>query len=83
MSSTLMISVSGMRGHVGTDLTPELVARHAAHHPPHRDISTATHAVFPSTAPSRAAPTRLASARARVTGPGNDEGPRSRAFEVS
>lgn len=30
MSHTLMISVSGMRGHVGTDLTPELVARHAA-----------------------------------------------------
>ncbi len=30
MSNTLMISVSGMRGHVGTDLTPELVARHAA-----------------------------------------------------
>ena len=30
MSSTLMISVSGMRGHVGTDLTPELVTRHAA-----------------------------------------------------
>jgi len=30
MSSTLMISVSGMRGIVGTDLTPELVARHAA-----------------------------------------------------
>lgn len=29
-SSTLMISVSGMRGIVGTDLTPELVARHAA-----------------------------------------------------
>ncbi len=29
-SPTLMISVSGMRGHVGTDLTPELVARHAA-----------------------------------------------------
>jgi phosphomannomutase len=25
-----MISVSGMRGHVGNDLTPELVARHAA-----------------------------------------------------
>ncbi|HEU4801367.1 MAG TPA: hypothetical protein VFS94_12145, partial [Gemmatimonadales bacterium] len=25
-----MISVSGMRGHVGKDLTPELVARHAA-----------------------------------------------------
>jgi phosphomannomutase len=25
-----MISVSGMRGHVGSDLTPELVARHAA-----------------------------------------------------
>ena len=25
-----MISVSGMRGHVGTDLTPEVVARHAA-----------------------------------------------------
>ncbi|MEO7985293.1 MAG: phosphoglucosamine mutase [Gemmatimonadales bacterium] len=25
-----MISVSGMRGHVGTDLTPELVARYAA-----------------------------------------------------
>ena len=30
MSDTLMISVSGMRGHVGTYLTPELVARHAA-----------------------------------------------------
>jgi phosphomannomutase len=30
MSDTLMISVSGMRGHVGTDLTPELVARHAS-----------------------------------------------------
>jgi phosphomannomutase len=29
-SPTLMISVSGMRGLVGTDLTPELVARHAA-----------------------------------------------------
>lgn len=29
-STTLMISVSGMRGLVGTDLTPELVARHAA-----------------------------------------------------
>ncbi|MFL5493893.1 MAG: phosphoglucosamine mutase [Gemmatimonadales bacterium] len=29
-SDTLMISVSGMRGHVGTDLTPELVTRHAA-----------------------------------------------------
>src|SRR3954451_18587344 len=25
-----MISVSGIRGHVGTDLTPELVARYAA-----------------------------------------------------
>jgi phosphomannomutase len=30
MSQNLMISVSGMRGIVGTDLTPELVARHAA-----------------------------------------------------
>src|SRR5659263_291407 len=30
MSDTLMISVSGMRGHVGTDLTPEIVARYAA-----------------------------------------------------
>ena len=30
MSDTLMISVSGMRGIVGRDLTPELVARHAA-----------------------------------------------------
>jgi phosphomannomutase len=30
MADTLMVSVSGMRGHVGTDLTPELVARHAA-----------------------------------------------------
>jgi phosphomannomutase len=29
-SDTLMISVSGIRGHVGTDLTPELVARNAA-----------------------------------------------------
>ena len=30
MSDTLMISVSGIRGHVGTDLTPELVARYSA-----------------------------------------------------
>ena len=30
MSQSLMISVSGMRGIVGADLTPELVARHAA-----------------------------------------------------
>jgi phosphomannomutase len=30
MSGTLMISVSGIRGHVGTDLTPELVTRYAA-----------------------------------------------------
>jgi phosphomannomutase len=30
MSDSLMISVSGIRGHVGTDLTPELVARYAA-----------------------------------------------------
>lgn len=30
MSATLMVSVSGMRGHVGTDLTPEIVARYAA-----------------------------------------------------
>jgi phosphomannomutase len=30
MSDTLMISVSGIRGHVGSDLTPELVARYAA-----------------------------------------------------
>jgi phosphomannomutase len=30
MSDTLMISVSGIRGHVGTDLTPELVTRYAA-----------------------------------------------------
>jgi len=30
MSNTLMISVSGMRGLVGADLTPELIARHAA-----------------------------------------------------
>ena len=30
MSDTLMISVSGIRGHVGTDLTPRLVARYAA-----------------------------------------------------
>ncbi|MGH7594599.1 MAG: phosphoglucosamine mutase, partial [Gemmatimonadales bacterium] len=30
MSDTLMISVSGMRGIVGKDVTPELVARHAA-----------------------------------------------------
>ena len=29
MSDTLIVSVSGMRGHVGTDLTPELVARYA------------------------------------------------------
>ena len=32
MSDTLMVSVSGIRGHVGTDLTPELVARYAAKH---------------------------------------------------
>src|SRR5207249_6135321 len=30
MSDTLMISVSGVRGLVGTDLTPEVVARWAA-----------------------------------------------------
>src|ERR1044072_4155121 len=30
MSDTLMISVSGIRGLVGTDLTPEMVARWAA-----------------------------------------------------
>lgn len=30
MSATLMVSVSGIRGIVGTDLTPELVARYAA-----------------------------------------------------
>jgi phosphomannomutase len=30
MSDTLMMSVSGIRGLVGTDLTPELVARYAA-----------------------------------------------------
>ena len=30
MSDTLMISISGIRGHVGTDLTPELVSRYAA-----------------------------------------------------
>jgi phosphomannomutase len=30
MSDTLMISVSGMRGIIGKDLTPEIVARHAA-----------------------------------------------------
>jgi phosphomannomutase len=30
MSDTLMVSVSGIRGHVGTDLTPELVSRYAA-----------------------------------------------------
>jgi phosphomannomutase len=30
MSDTLMVSVSGMRGHVGIDLTPEVVARQAA-----------------------------------------------------
>ena len=30
MSNTLMVSVSGIRGHVGSDLTPEMVARYAA-----------------------------------------------------
>ncbi|HEX2248718.1 MAG TPA: phosphoglucosamine mutase [Gemmatimonadales bacterium] len=30
LSDTLMVSVSGIRGHVGKDLTPELVARYAA-----------------------------------------------------
>ncbi|MBI4500576.1 MAG: phosphoglucosamine mutase, partial [Gemmatimonadetes bacterium] len=30
MSDTLMVSVSGVRGLVGTDLTPELVARYGA-----------------------------------------------------
>ena len=30
MSDSLMISVSGIRGHVGTDLTPEIVSRYAA-----------------------------------------------------
>jgi len=30
MSDTLMVGVSGVRGHVGTDLTPEVIARWAA-----------------------------------------------------
>jgi phosphomannomutase len=42
MSDTLMISVSGMRGHVGTDLTPELVARHAAALAPRRRATAPT-----------------------------------------
>ena len=30
MTDTLMVGVSGIRGIVGTDLTPEIVARYAA-----------------------------------------------------
>ncbi|MEO8090963.1 MAG: phosphoglucosamine mutase, partial [Gemmatimonadales bacterium] len=49
MSDTLMISVSGIRGHVGTDLTPEIVARYAA---ALGAWSRSTPAVHPSTRPS-------------------------------
>jgi phosphomannomutase len=62
MSDTLMISVSGMRGHVGTDLTPELVARHAA----------ALGAWVRSAAPGEAAggrPTVVLGRDARTSGP--------------
>ena len=51
-----MISVSGIRGHVGTDLTPELVARYAA---ALGAWSRSTQSVLPS-ATTRGAGTRLA-----------------------
>ena len=51
-----MISVSGIRGHVGTDLTPELVARYAA---ALGTWSRSTQSVLPS-ATTRGAGTRLA-----------------------
>jgi phosphomannomutase len=49
MSDTLMVSVSGIRGHVGKDLTPELVARYAA---ALGAWSRSTQPVRPSTRPS-------------------------------
>ena len=59
MSDTLMISVSGMRGHVGTDLTPELVARHAA----------ALGAWVRSSATGESRPTVVLGRDARTSGP--------------
>src|SRR5919108_301210 len=59
MSDTLMISVSGMRGHVGTDLTPELVARHAA----------ALGAWVRGSAPKRTRPAVVLGRDARTSGP--------------
>ena len=60
MSDTLMISVSGIRGHVGADLTPELVARYAAalgawsrsDQPHHAPLDPSARPVRPSVRPS-------------------------------
>src|SRR3954452_20130134 len=52
MSDTLMISVSGIRGHVGTDLTPELVARYAAALGSWAGSQSAHHSADPTGRPS-------------------------------
>ncbi len=62
MSDTLMISVSGMRGHVGTDLTPELVARHAA------ALGGWVHST-PGASPAGARPRVVLGRDARTSGP--------------
>jgi phosphomannomutase len=61
MSDTLMVSVSGIRGHVGTDLTPELVSRYAA-------ALGAWSCSAPSVRPS-ARPTVVLGRDARTSGP--------------
>jgi phosphomannomutase len=60
-----MISVSGIRGHVGTDLTPELVARYAA---ALGAWSISTPSVRPSARPS-VRPTVILGRDARTSGP--------------
>src|SRR3954466_10497379 len=52
MADTLMISVSGIRGHVGTDLTPELVARYAAALGSWAGSQSAHHSADPTGRPS-------------------------------
>jgi phosphomannomutase len=61
MSETLMISVSGIRGHVGTDLTPELVARYAA--------ALGAWAARPTDRQPAARPTVILGRDARTSGP--------------
>jgi phosphomannomutase len=61
MSDTLMVSLSGIRGHVGTDLTPELVSRYAA------ALGAWSRSVQPARPPAR--PTVVLGRDARTSGP--------------